>query len=88
MKLDYLNGAYAGWRDQAQRFVDMVYLSGLSVVEKRAILMWWRGFMLEMRTWETRFEQMQLPSFEEVIDELSRKIEETVDVSNEWELFV
>ena len=82
MRTDWVTGVYSTWRTKAQMLVDKVFYSGLSVVEKRAVLMWWDGFMLEMRVWEDRFDKMIVPTFEEVVDELSKAIEDNVDLGN------
>ena len=81
-------GAYSTWRVKAQTLVDKVFYSGLSIVEKRAVLMWWDGFMLQMRIWEDRFDKMRVPTFEDVVDELSKKIENNVDLGNGGYSFV
>ena len=83
----WVAGAYSTWRVKARVFVDKVFHSGLSTVEKRGVLMWWDGFMDEMRVWENRFDKMRLPTFEDVVDELSNKIENNVDLSNGGYIF-
>ncbi|KAL1955106.1 hypothetical protein VTO42DRAFT_9040 [Malbranchea cinnamomea] len=84
MKTEYLTGRYLDWRFKAQELVDKLYLSGISIVEKRQCLTWWNGFMNEMRKWETRLDELKLPTWGRMIDELAHTIENVVDLKDEW----
>lgn len=86
LRLQYLNGPYLDWRMKGRDIDDLMRSSGVTEVDKRYCHKWWTEFTGEMKPWETRFDELVLPSWTEMVDILAAVIELAVDLDNEWEL--
>lgn len=77
---EYVMGPYADWLRAKANLDDVVERSDMNELNLHQWRRWWEGeFLGEMAKWEERLEELVLPSWEEIVDEMYRLILERVD---------
>lgn len=85
IRLGYLHGPFRQWR-VLKRQVDYVFEKcEMDDHDKELSMNWWKGFQHEMVVWERRVNNLALPKWNDIVDDLAKLIEQRVDLQNEWE---
>lgn len=76
-------GPYVDWLRAKSHLEHVIETTGrMNEMNKRQWLRWWQvEFLGEMATWEETLEELILPSWEEIIDEIYQLVRERVDSS-------
>lgn len=82
LRMEYLDGPHRVWIDATGEVFDKLEAVGaeFSEMEMRQFCRWWGSFLREMRKWEDRFDELVLPSWKEIVEELYDAIEERVEL--------
>lgn len=79
---EYIMGPYVNWLRAKSHMEHVIETGAMNEMNKRQWLRWWQvEFLGEMATWEETLEELILPSWEEIIDEIYQLIRERVDSS-------
>ena len=84
MRLAYLNGPYLRWWWRKRQLDELLAAPSIQEMDRKLSQRWWDEFLEEMAQWDRRVDVLILPTWAEIITELTELIEERVDLSNEW----
>jgi hypothetical protein len=84
MRLAYLNGPYLRWRWRKQQLDNLLAAPSIQEMDRKVNQRWWNEFVEEMAQWDQRVDFLILPTWEEIVTELTELIEERVDLNGEW----
>lgn len=80
LRRQYLDGPHRAWIDATSAVFRALEGSDLSGMNMRHFCRWWTSFLREMRKWEDRFDELVLPPWEKIVEEVYDAIEERVDL--------
>ncbi|PGH23637.1 hypothetical protein AJ80_02243 [Polytolypa hystricis UAMH7299] len=83
---EYFRGPRRAWDSAKDYFEEVLMDAEMSHEDGRVAFMWWARYVTEMEEWEDVDDEMWVPSWDEVVEELTNLVKERVDVGEDWEL--
>ncbi|KMU85396.1 hypothetical protein CIHG_03178 [Coccidioides immitis H538.4] len=80
----FFRGALAYWKECKRHCELLLHRSTISVMDKEMCWDWWRKFLAEVTKWEARVDDLVVPDWPIVLEELTSLVEERADLEDEF----
>ena len=85
LREQYFQGPYVRWLVSKRKMETAISQTTMREMDRKQWLLWWRRFLAEMAKWEDRLNEILLPTWADIVDQLFGLIEERVDLSEQWD---
>ena len=85
LREEYIQGPYVRWLVTKRKMESVLLQTTMREMDRKQWLLWWTKFLTEMAKWEDRLNEMLLPTWTDIVDQLFSLIEERVELSEPWD---
>ncbi|WEW57849.1 hypothetical protein PRK78_003316 [Emydomyces testavorans] len=80
----FYNGALRAWRQARSSCEEMLRGCEIAPMDRMMCWEWWGRFLAEVARWESKLDELVVPGWAWVVEELASLIEERVDLGDYW----
>jgi hypothetical protein len=85
LREEYIQGPYVRWLVTKRKMENAFLQTTMREMDRKQWLLWWTKFLAEMAKWEERINEMLLPTWADIVNQLFNLIEERVELNEQWD---